>query len=68
VEKIRERFGHAYLQLEVNMSEEDFQPLIDAALRARCSRCAFSKFWLGLRSKLKTEKSYGCNIEMPAMV
>ena len=47
------------------MSEEDFQPLIDAALRARLQSVApFSKFLVGAAVKTENGKVYtGCNIE-----
>ena len=47
------------------MSEEDFQPLIDAALRARLQSVApFSKFLVGAAVKTESGKVYtGCNIE-----
>ncbi len=47
------------------MSEEDFQPLIDAALRARLQSVApFSKFLVGAAVKTENGKIYtGCNIE-----
>ena len=47
------------------MSEEDFQPLIDAALRARLQSVApFSKFLVGAAVQTENGKVYtGCNIE-----
>jgi cytidine deaminase len=47
------------------LSEEDFQPLIDAALRARLQSVApFSKFLVGAAVKTENGKLYtGCNIE-----
>ncbi len=47
------------------MSEEDFQPLIEAALRARLQSVApFSKFLVGAAVKTENGKVYtGCNIE-----
>ncbi len=47
------------------MSEQDFQPLIDAALKARLQSVApFSKFQVGAAVKTHTGKVYtGCNIE-----
>ena len=47
------------------MSEEDFQPLIDAAVRARLQSVApFSKFLVGAAVKTENGKVYtGCNIE-----
>jgi len=47
------------------LSEEDFQPLIDAALRARLQSVApFSKFLVGAAVKTENGKIYtGCNIE-----
>ena len=47
------------------MSEEDFQPLIEAALRARLQSVApFSKFLVGAAVKTENGKIYtGCNIE-----
>ncbi len=47
------------------MSEEDFQPLIEAALRARLQSVApFSKFLVGAAVKTESGKVYtGCNIE-----
>jgi len=47
------------------LSEEDFQPLIEAALRARLQSVApFSKFLVGAAVKTESGKVYtGCNIE-----
>jgi cytidine deaminase len=47
------------------LSEEDFQPLIDAALRARLQSVApFSKFLVGAAVQTENGKVYtGCNIE-----
>ena len=47
------------------MSEQNFQPLIDAALKARVQSVApFSKFQVGAAVKTDTGKVYtGCNIE-----
>jgi cytidine deaminase len=47
------------------LSEEDFQPLIEAALRARLQSVApFSKFLVGAAVKTENGKVYtGCNIE-----
>ena len=47
------------------MSKEDFQPLIEAALRARLQSVApFSKFLVGAAVKTENGKVYtGCNIE-----
>jgi cytidine deaminase len=47
------------------LSKEDFQPLIEAALRARLQSVApFSKFLVGAAVKTENGKVYtGCNIE-----
>ena len=47
------------------MSEEDFQPLIDAALRARLQSVApFSHFLVGAAVRTENGKIYtGCNVE-----